>query len=158
MSMPHELPIPMRGELALASDIARESRGKRIEGLDTIRFVLAMTVVFGHCGFIQFHLPFERFHYIGPAVRALQRNIVNGPAAVIAFFVISGFCVHYPNRKLDRVDLLPFYARRHIRIIIPATFAALISSAKGVDLARCSDSILWSLVCEEIYYTMYPLS
>ena len=23
----------------------------------------------------------------------------NGPAAVIVFFVISGFCIHYPNSK-----------------------------------------------------------
>jgi peptidoglycan/LPS O-acetylase OafA/YrhL len=35
--------------------------------------------------------------------------------------------------------------------------AMLLGRALGLELSLLSDSILWSLVCEEIYYLLYPL-
>jgi peptidoglycan/LPS O-acetylase OafA/YrhL len=55
------------------------------------------------------------------------------------------------------VQLFPYFARRHIRILVPVGAAILLGGLVGVRLTILQDSILWSLVCEEIYYTLYPL-
>src|ERR1700680_1198420 len=65
--------------------------------ISSLRFVLAIWVVAGHYGLPIFREgPKERLSW---AVRALFNNSINGPAAVTIFFVISGFCIHFPNRQ-----------------------------------------------------------
>jgi peptidoglycan/LPS O-acetylase OafA/YrhL len=123
---------------------------QRVKGLDALRFVLAMWVVFGHVGLP----PVDESERT--VARAVYHNIISGPAAVIVFFVISGFCIHFPYRNGRSLDLLSFYARRHIRILVPVAVASMIAAPLGIKLALLSDSILWSLLCEEIYYTIYP--
>ncbi len=125
---------------------------RHIRGLDGLRFVLALWVAFGHGAFIP--LPAALDHGV---VRGLFNSIPNGAAAVMVFFVISGFCIHYPFRAARSIDLLGFYARRHIRILLPIVAAVLIARPLGIQLSLFQDSILWSLVCEEIYYTIYPV-
>jgi peptidoglycan/LPS O-acetylase OafA/YrhL len=129
---------------------------KRIKGLDTLRFVAATWVVFSHFGGIP--LP-DTFGRAGGArlVRGAYNVLVSGPAAVIVFFVISGFCIHYPYRNADRVNLLAFYSRRHVRILTPVAVAIALSIPLKLELLDLNHAILWSLLCEEIYYTIYPL-
>jgi peptidoglycan/LPS O-acetylase OafA/YrhL len=119
--------------------------------LDTLRFVMAMWVVFGHVGLP----PIDESERT--VARAVYHNVISGPAAVIVFFVISGFCIHFPYRNGRSLDLLSFYARRHIRILLPVAAASAIAAPLGIEFALLSDSILWSLLCEEIYYTIYPI-
>jgi peptidoglycan/LPS O-acetylase OafA/YrhL len=76
---------------------------------------------------------------------------------VIVFFVISGFCIHFPFRKPGSLDLVAFYARRHVRIATPVAAMLLVSRPLGLQTPVLGDSILWSLICEEVYYTLYPL-
>jgi peptidoglycan/LPS O-acetylase OafA/YrhL len=92
------------------------------------------------------------------------RTIVFGPPAVIAFFVISGFCIHYPYCKGERRVLIErFYARRYIRIVLPVL--AILAAFKVMfpeTVIFGNDTILWhstlwSVACEEIYYGAYPL-
>ena len=68
---------------------------KRIEGLDSIRFVLAFIVLVGHMG-----LPLPDFAYFDSVylinLLKLFGLIFNGPAAGIIFFILSGFVIHYP--------------------------------------------------------------
>jgi peptidoglycan/LPS O-acetylase OafA/YrhL len=68
---------------------------KRIEGLDSIRFVLAFIVLVGHMG-----LPLPDFVYFDSVylinLLKLFGLIFNGPAAGIIFFILSGFVIHYP--------------------------------------------------------------
>ncbi len=125
--------------------------GRHVRGLDGLRFVLALWVAFGHGAFIPLPRSLE-----GSVVAGLHGVIPNGAAAVMVFFVISGFCIHYPFRAARSIDLLSFYARRHIRILVPIVAAVLIARPLGIRLSVFQDSILWSLVCEEVYYTIYP--
>jgi peptidoglycan/LPS O-acetylase OafA/YrhL len=128
----------------------------RILPISSIRFVLAIWVVVGH-----FSIPLlvEQQHgALLQAARFLRNNAVNGPAAVIVFFVISGFCIHYPNRNgLQVTSWRAYYARRYIRILIPMTVAVALALPLKMQFGLFTNSILWSLLCEEIYYLIYPL-
>jgi peptidoglycan/LPS O-acetylase OafA/YrhL len=136
------------------SSSAPHLQPKHLVGLDGIRFVLAAFVVLGHFGP---HVGGEVMSSASRYARLLINNAFNGPAAVIAFFVISGLCIHYPNRHRESVPLLPFYVRREVRILIPVALMLALSIVLSVPMAIFHDSILWSLICEEIYYLIYPL-
>ncbi|MBD2113573.1 MULTISPECIES: acyltransferase family protein [Cyanophyceae] len=135
---------------ATYSDSAR----KRVLGLDTIRFFLAMWVVFGHIGV--FPIEVNESNVLGKIFAGIYNNLFSAPAAVIVFFVISGFCIHYPFRGNKKPLLIPYFARRHLRIWVPIVAAILIAIPLGVKLTLLQDSILWSLLAEEIYYLIYP--
>jgi peptidoglycan/LPS O-acetylase OafA/YrhL len=114
-----------------------------------------MWVVFSHFG-----LPILKDHKqldILWFVRALVDAAFNGPAAVIVFFVISGFCIHFPNRHGLAVSSWKlYYARRYLRTLIPMVAALALATPLKVPFGLFTDSILWSLLCEEIYYLLYP--
>ena len=139
-----------RGGLGLASGLLPHSlSSSRVRGLDSLRFVLASWVVLGH---------FAGGLDSGPWIaRGIYNNLFNGQAAVIVFFVISGFCIHYPYRHGERFNPAPYYSRRYVRILVPMAAAIAIGQVAGTPLPLFQDSILWSLLCEEIYYALYPL-
>lgn len=128
----------------------------RISGLDSIRFVCALWVFFGHGGAPHLLVPKDGSVLI-LAWRAFYGNIFFGPAAVIVFFVISGFCIHYPFAgSRECPQLQEFYARRFVRIIIPVIVAIPLCKLVGVHLNLFHETILWSLFAELIYYACYP--
>ena len=127
---------------------------KRFAGLDAIRFVCAYVVVTGHSPAL---LPYmERMGRTAGIVGKLLRDTINGPAAVIVFFVISGFCIHWPYRSGERIGIA-YFARRYLRIGIPLCAALLISPFVGIPVSDLVKSVLWSLYCELVYYSIYPL-
>jgi peptidoglycan/LPS O-acetylase OafA/YrhL len=89
-------------------------------------------------------------------------TIAFGVPAVIGFFVISGFCIHLPFRHDEKLPVGRYYARRYVRILIPVIGALAIDRLAGSHdpiFGRHSvlwESVLWSLLCEEIYYAVYP--
>jgi len=99
----------------------------------------------------------EPTHPWGWILRGINGNLIVGPAAVIVFFVISGFCIHFPFREGGRPLLLGFLARRYLRIVLPVIVAVAAAKPLGIELTLFRDSILWSLLAELIYYTIYPL-
>ena len=127
---------------------------ERIKGFDTLRFFLALWVLFGHFGFIPLKLTSSAF--LGQLFKGVYNNAFSGPAAVIVFFVISGFCIHYPYREGAKLWPASYFARRYIRILAPMLLAIIISVPLGLGLTNLNNSILWSLLCEEIYYVLYP--
>lgn len=129
----------------------------RVRGLDSIRFICAVWVLIGHAGPLPYVMGIDRSTTFGLLAGGVLRNFISGPAAVIVFFVISGFCIHFPYRHATSVELLPYFARRHIRILVPVAAAILLGAPIGIRLSILQDSILWSLVCEEVYYTLYPV-
>src|SRR5438046_10115626 len=82
---------------------ARQAR--HVAGFDTIRFVCALWVLFGHLGFLPLVAGIDRTTRVGYLIAGAFANAVSGPAAVVVFFVISGFCIHYPFRGGTPVPL-----------------------------------------------------
>jgi len=128
----------------------------RIAGLDTLRFVAAAIVTMGHLGVPPLLAGLERTNPLAFIISASYGVSVNGPAAVIVFFVISGLCIHHPHIEA-RPHWPVYFARRYLRICIPLLASIGFSLATGLPYVGLSASILWSLQCELIYYTIYPL-
>ena len=133
------------------------SPNARVRGLDSIRFVLACIVAIGHIGAFPLLEGIDASARIGWLVRGLYGAAINGPAAVIVFFVISGFCIHYQYRNGESLRLLRYYPRRYLRILVPLAGGIGVAHLVGITLPLFDESILWSIVCEEIYYLIYPL-
>jgi len=139
-----------------ASATSRNTEPTRIAGLDTLRFIAAAVVAIGHLGAPPLLAGLERTHPIAWFISASYGILWNGPAAVIVFFVISGLCIHWPT--LSRRPRWPeYFIRRWVRIGIPLLASIAVSSSVGIPYVGLSASILWSLQCELVYYTIYPL-
>src|SRR5450432_2915694 len=94
---------------AKSSEVA--SKASHITGLDSIRFFCALWVVFFHG-----NLPplLEGMEHAPKLVwlrliRGIYGSAFNGPAAVIVFFLVSGFCIHFPQRNSLKVRVGEFY-------------------------------------------------
>lgn len=73
------------------------------------------------------------------------------------FFVISGFCIHYPYREIG-LRVQAFLVARYIRVLLPTACAYLIAKWLNIQSYNFVDGwILWSIVCELWYYTLYPI-
>src|SRR5690349_16241360 len=129
----------------------------RILGLDALRLFCALCVVQGHLRleallFLnKLHGPPSLVHWTVFIFNA-GIPIPSGPNAVIVFFVISGFCIHFPFRDAPAMNVPQYLIRRYIRVGIPAVVAAICLYICGFHSLQ--DSVLWSIICEVIYYTL----
>jgi peptidoglycan/LPS O-acetylase OafA/YrhL len=129
---------------------------KRIAGLDSIRAVLAAWVAMNHVVSFPLLAGLDRSTPLGLALNGAYGLLVNGQAAVIGFFVLSGFCVHYPYRRgLDSVPA--FFVRRHVRVGLPLLATLGLKTWLTPEFRLLEDGVLWSVYAEIIYYTLYPL-
>lgn len=86
---------------------------KRIEQLDSVRGLAALTVFF--C-----HLPLLSMGVTGVFDNILKATgLINGHGAVMLFFVLSGFVLSLPFLKKDKIDYKPYLIKRYFRIYIP---------------------------------------
>lgn len=140
---------------AASHPVSNTVRSRRIGGLDTIRFVSASVVLLGHLNLLVF--PNVPRHGLGKALHGLHGVLFNGPAAVIVFFVVSGFCIHYPFRDARQLNVSMYLSRRLIRIGLPSL--AFIAYSLWVLSSNpfTTSTVLWSIQCEIIYYCLYPL-
>ncbi|WP_133648685.1 acyltransferase family protein [Paraburkholderia flava] len=125
--------------------------------IDAIRFMAAAWVVLYHFG----PPPFKTMltGHLAPLGGALWSSLVvlfAGPAAVIVFFVISGYCIHNAYHRDAALRPINYFASRYVRIGVPLAIVALVSQPVG-DAPTLLQSVLWSLYCEIVYYTLYPL-
>lgn len=128
----------------------------KIWGLDAIRFVCAFWVVLGH---YDLPIPFghgQSSHLLRILDGGLHAAFV-GVAAVMVFFVISGFCIRYPFRHGESPAWGEYFLRRYLRIGLPLGAAVLLVRLVGPTPTFWENSVLWSLYAEIIYYTAYPL-
>ena len=132
--------------------------------LDALRAILALTVALGHLGMPPVFGSVAKGDSIFRDLARLWRTFAFGPPAVIAFFLISGFCIHFafadPARKFPVVR---FYARRYLRILVPVLAVIVLLWGFRSDISLVGkhsilwNSTLWSVLCEETYYAVYPL-
>ena len=130
---------------------ANTKNEKWLRGLDSIRFILAFTVLMGHFFSPDIDALKSSPHFILRLLSDLYSIAFDGPAAVIAFFVISGFVIHYPNKGKE-INLKQFYIRRYGRVLGPLLVVLFL----GLFLGNPEFGVTWSLICELIYYTLYP--
>lgn len=138
-------------------------KGNRYPILDALRFVLALWVTIGHFGMFPLFQGMDTSTRLGRFLVHGWDSIVFGIPAVIGFFIISGFCIHLPFLNQEKLPVGRYYARRYTRIFIPVFAAVWIWRLLGNkqpyfgEHSILWESVLWSLVCEEIYYAVYPL-
>lgn len=120
-----------------------------------------MYVVFAHMGFIPIPELAGRTDFISMAIRGLRGILFPGQPAVVVFFIISGFCIHYPFRAGQSVPLAAYFLRRYLRIGLPLVACLILAhwvepDHSAYNLRALNDAVLWSLVAEIIYYGLYP--
>lgn len=132
---------------------------KRIEigGLNTLRFAAASCVVLSHGGAFPFAAYFPEHTGISRILLGIYACAFNGPAAVLVFFLISGFCIHFAFACGMPFRTLPFLTRRMIRIAIPVMAALAGAAMLGPWAKGGLQLVLWSLYCEMSYYVAYPI-
>lgn len=136
-------------------------RRRHIAGLDTLRFFAALWVAMGHGAVPPLTAGHDPTQGLAWALNGFYSASISGPSAVILFFVISGFCIHYPYASGGAFDPRAFLIRRSVRILVPMVAAVALARALGVVAPSESDVLAgvpaWSLVAELIYYALYPL-
>jgi peptidoglycan/LPS O-acetylase OafA/YrhL len=137
----------------VADDIRQTGR---IGGLDSIRFLCAAIVMISHIGLLNDRLRGADAKGLARIVIGIFNVLFNAPAAVIVFFVISGFCIHFPFRNGRPMSAASFLSRRFIRIVLPALIFALIYWAGLKEKLNPKEAVTWSVICETIYYLLYP--
>jgi peptidoglycan/LPS O-acetylase OafA/YrhL len=121
-------------------------------GIDSIRFVLACMVLLSHFDNVYANILKHSLLLPLKTMGVFLANAFDGTAAVIVFFIISGFVIHYPNKNgINSVS--QFWVRRFLRILIPLAVIVVI----GIAFDHPEKSVIWSLFCELIYYALYPL-
>ncbi len=131
----------------------RDARG-RLGGVDSIRALAACIVVFGHIGLFP-DVAVLSSHSILHSLARISAFTWNGPASVIVFFVVSGLCIHLPFRGSRQLQPVPFLLRRMCRIGVPVLVAFLFSAFVLKNTSGLNN-VVWSVVCEAIYYLLYP--
>jgi len=139
--------------MAGRADYGRE----HVAGLDTLRLIAAAWVCCSHGARAPLSEMLSGQGTFGAILGGLNNGIFNGVAAVMMFFVISGFVIHRINVGRERLDIAGHYARRITRIAPPLLAIYLICALLGSLYAGVLREVLWSVYSEIAYYALYPL-
>lgn len=131
-------------------------RPDTVIGLGTLRLVAAAWVALAHGA----RPPLAEVAVLHPALAplaALNNALFNGVAAVMLFFVVSGFVIHLPQTSGRDLSVLEHLARRLLRIVPPVLVVHTVAVVAGGEILARFRDILWSVDCEIAYYLAYPL-
>lgn len=149
----------MAGSVTIGS-AAPDNRGakaRHLEGIDSVRALAALSVVLAHIVGPELPRLLKHTPLAATILPDLAQYLFTGHPAVIAFFVVSGFCIHYPY-VCKPLPVLPFWVARWVRIMVPALVAMILARLAKLNDYNFKDGyILWSIVCELFYYMFYPL-
>lgn len=146
---------------------------KHLKGLDTLRAIAALMVVFSHLELLK-----NQYH-----VENVFEYVPSGHIAVILFFVLSGFLISFLLIKEleinQKISFRKFYMRRILRIwplyylIIILSFLLIESNNSILSYFLCltifpnvahvigegwaSSPQIWSIGVEEQFYLIWPI-
>lgn len=138
--------------------MSSDSRPDRYQFLDGIRFLCATWVAISHLGAprLDLVLSFVTSQKYAELLLKSFGYLFCGVAAVMAFFIISGFCIHLPYAGSKPMNVRAFYLARIPRVALPMLAAMTVASVIPGGLEHLKP-VLWSLYCEMGYYLAYPL-
>lgn len=143
--------------MAITLNLSASAHLNKSLKIDAIRFLAAFWVLMYHFKPPLFKelLP-HRLAFVGSALWSGSTLLFAGPAAVIVFFVISGYCIHNAYQKDVTLKPVNYYASRFIRIGLP--LVVLLCVVQPLPSGQnYLESVLWSLYCEMVYYAIYPV-
>jgi len=137
--------------------MSRPSESNRLLGLDSLRFFAALWVMMRH-GAMPPLTEGAGDESLPQTIDWIWRGAISGPAAVICFFVISGFCIHLPYANGKPFDLGEYALRRFVRLTLPM-LAAVVLWRLFHGMGDFSKDWLagipaWSIVAELVYYSL----
>ncbi len=150
---------------------------KQFKGLNTLRAIAALVVVFGHIELI------KSYNSIPNLIDSNSPIFPDGHTAVILFFVLSGFLISYlllkEKQNFGKIHFKKFYLRRILRIWPLYYLTILLSyiiveanySVKSIILCLTifpnvahsflegwsSSPQIWSIGVEEQFYLFWPI-
>lgn len=135
----------MAGSVTIHNESAvnQGAKAEHVEGIDSVRALAALSVVLAHIVGPELPGLLKRTALVTTVIPDLAQYVFTGHPTVIAFFVVSGFCIHYPYVRKP-LPVLPFWVARGIRIMIPALVAMVLAKlAKLHDYNFWDGYILW---------------
>jgi peptidoglycan/LPS O-acetylase OafA/YrhL len=166
---------------------------RHLEWIDFLRGLSALAIVLFHVrvnlwvGWVAIHTQPGAYSPFDRAAAWLSVLTPFFGSAVMLFFLVSGFCVHYPYAGAGRgLDILPYARRRFVRIYPPYLMAVVLTvlvewvlgryyqgqSSSAATVLRsafmlqnfgaqagqmAANPSLWSLPVEAELYIVYPL-
>jgi len=174
-----DVTVPAIGKIRSMDLLAKTK--KKILAIEAIRGFAAIYVMFGHV--IQLYQPYSFFPEYRFAVKTLFGY---GNEAVILFFIVSGFSIHYSSSSIafSQKESIKKYVFKRFRRIYPLyllsliislvvlwithmpfginsiilSFALLTDVSDGAFASPISTNFpIWSLSYEAVYYLLYPV-
>jgi len=106
-------------------------RSTRAEGLDALRLLLAVWVLAAHvAGWAAANTPSWFTTATGWLMKVFQPAAETHPA-VLAFIVLSGYCIHRNGLRADNLEITPYVIRRTFRILPIFVLATVIGAVAG---------------------------
>ncbi|WP_211707834.1 acyltransferase family protein, partial [Paraburkholderia aspalathi] len=138
--------------MAITLNLSASANLNKSLKIDAIRFLAAVWVLMYHFKPPAFKelLP-HQLAFLGGALWSGSTALFAGPAAVIVFFVISGYCIHNAYQKDVTLKPINYYASRFIRIGLPLVILLCLVQPLPTG-QNYLESVLWSLYCEMVYY------
>jgi peptidoglycan/LPS O-acetylase OafA/YrhL len=122
--------------LPIAKENANDHKRSHSEWIDTFRGFAAMWVIVYHSrvdlwvGFHEIRSAPGAYSGFDRLMAWLSLPAACGGSAVMLFFLISGFCIHFPYAAGNRSFNIPQYGlRRALRILPPYLFAVMLTCA-----------------------------
>ena len=181
-----------RTEKPVEPQAAAQTPPSRVDAIDVLRGLSCLAVVLYHVrvdlwiGWWRIRSYPEQYSAFDHAVSWLSVPCPFLGYAIVLFFIISGFCIHYPNAEKQAMPWPRYLARRFLRIYPPYLAAILFTAAVAWtcdthwgDSTFSSDRIfrtatltqnyppeagqflsnpsLWTIPVEMEFYLLYPL-